>query len=328
MHRRQFGKTLAALLATSPGLTFATEADTLHEGPLRLVVGFPAGGATDVVARILAEGLMRHMPKQVVVVENRGGAGGQIAAQQLKKTPANGATIMLSIDHTQVIIPLTVPAAGYDGVADFTPLAGVAVFRNVLSVNASMPVASVQDLQTWLKAQPGAINYGIPAPNSVPQLIGQILGRHVGVSMNPVPYRGGAPMVQDLLAGHVPMGVGNMADALEHHRAGRLRILAMDGQTRSQHAADIPTFEELGIAGVAQTSWQAMFAPPGLPAALAARFEAAFQAVLEDAQVRERLGALSLEPTFAPAAQVRQWVTEGTRHWGALLRETGFKPQG
>jgi len=265
MDRRNFGKTLAALCLVPGGASLARTLTKLYDEPLRLIVGFPAGGATDVVARILAEGLMRHLPDQVVVVENRGGAGGQIAAQQLKKTPANGKTIMLSIDHTQVIIPLTVLGAGYDGAADFTPLAGVAVFRNVLSVNAATPVTSMQDLQAWLKAQPDAVNYGVPAANSVPQLIGQILGRHVGVALNPVPYRGGAPMVQDVLAGHIPVGVGNMADALEHHRSGRLRILAMDGQTRSPHAPDIPTFEELGIAGVEQTSWQAMFAPPGYP---------------------------------------------------------------
>jgi len=327
MHRRRFGQTLAALLTLPAGSASAAGAEKLYDGPLRLVVGFPPGGATDVVARILADGLTRHMPGQIVVVENRSGAGGRIAAQQLKGAPANGATIMLSIDHTQVIIPLTIPGAGYDAVRDFTPLAGVAMYRNVVTVNAATAAMSMPDLQRWLRAQSGPVNYGIPAPASVPQLIGQVIGKHVGVAMNPVPYRGGAPMVQDLLAGHIAIGFGSMADTLEHHRTGRLRILAVSGTTRSQHAPDIPTFAELGIDGIAQNPWLAFFAPPGLPAQTAAQFEAAFKAVLDDAHTRERLLGTSHEPVFAPAAELTQWVIDGTQHWGQLLRDTGFKPQ-
>lgn len=327
MHRRRFGQAVAAAVATPTLSAFSAPAQSLYNGTLKIVVGFPAGGATDVVARAIVDRLSRLMPQQVLVVENRGGAGGQIAAQLLKAAPADGATVMLSIDHTQVIIPLTIPSAGYNGVTDFTALAGVANYYNVIAVSTATGVTSMEELGRWLKAHPAEANYGVPAAGSVPQLMGQIVGKRFGVPMNSIPYKGGAPMVQDLLAGQVPIGFASMTDLIEHHRAGKLRILASSGQARSRNAPEIPTFKELGFTGLDQNPWIAFFGPRGLPPAYVERFDAAIKAVLAEPELQEKLAKIGNEVLFAPGTEVQKWVVDGTQHWGQVLRDAGFKPQ-
>jgi len=328
MHRRHFGGALAATLF-APALATLPQAARAkaYSGPIRVLVGFPPGGATDIVARAILERLGPAMRGQVFVVENRPGAGGQIAAQLLKAAPADGSTIMLSIDHTQVIVPLTMPSPGYDPVADFTPLAGVASYYNALAVSTATGVKSVGELAAWVKARPREANYGVPAPGSVPQFIGQIVGKAFSAPMNPVPYKGGAPMVQDLISGQVPIGIASMTELIEHHRAGKVRILASSGTTRSRIAPEIPTFRELGLQGIDKNPWLAFFGPRGLPADFVEPFEAAVKSVLAQPALQERLAKLGNEVTPASSKEVRQWVVDASRHWGQVIRESGFKPQ-
>jgi tripartite-type tricarboxylate transporter receptor subunit TctC len=322
MNRRDFTQALTATLLT-PGLAlpWAAHAQTRSGGPIRVLVGFPPGGATDVVARAMVEKLSKAMNGQLFIVDNKPGAGGQIAAQMLKAAPADGSTIMLSIDHTQVIIPLTIAAAGYNPVTDFTSLAGVASYYNVLAVSAATSVKSMAELGTWLKAHPADANYGIPAPGSVPQFIGVIVGKSLGVSMNSVPYKGGAPMVQDLLAGQIPIAVASMTELIEHHRAGKVRILASSGQVRSKSAPDVPTFLELGFSGIDKNPWLAFFGPKGLPAAYVESFDRAVKTALE------QLAKMGNEVTPAPGREVERWVAEASRDWGKVIRDSGFKAQ-
>lgn len=327
INRRHFGHAIAAAITVPALPALAATPNRLCSGPLKIVVGFPPGGATDLVARALSDRLMKLMPEQVVIVDNRSGAGGQIAAQMVKAAPADGTTVLLSIDHTQVIIPMTIPTAGYNGLDDFTPLSGVANYFNVIAASNATGVKSLDELGRWLKANPGNTNYGIPAVGSVPQFIGQILGKSYGVTMNAVPYKGGAPLVQDLLAGQVPIGLAAMNDLIEHHRAGRLRILASSGTTRSKNAPDIPTFQEQGIKGIEQNPWIAFFGPRGLPPAYVAHFDATIKALLAQPELQQKLAGMGNEVLFAPGAEVHNWVADGTRHWGQVMREAGFKPQ-
>lgn len=327
MTRRLFGQALATALFL-PVLTLPFNASAKpYTGTIRVLVGFPPGGATDVVARAILDKLGKAMGGQVFIVENRPGAGGQIAAQLLKAAPADGSTIMLSIDHTQVIIPLTIAAAGYNPVNDFTALAGVATYYNVLAVSASTGVKTMAEFGAWLKAHPKEANYGIPAPASVPQFIGHIIGKSFGVTMNSVPYKGGAPMVQDLLAGQVPIAIASMTELIEHHRAGKVRILASSGQMRSKIAPEIPTFQELGFSGIDKNPWLAFFGPRGLPADFVEQFDNAMKTVLAQPELQERLAKIGNEVTPAPAREVQQWVADATRHWGQVIRESGFQPQ-
>lgn len=327
MNRRHFSRAFAAV-SLVPALSLPRLASArLYNGPVKVLVGFPPGGATDVVARAILDRLGKALGGQVFVVENRPGAGGQIAAQLLKAAPADGSTIMLSIDHTQVIIPLTIAAAGYNPLTDFTALAGVASYYNVLAVSSATGVKTMAELGAWVKAHPNEANYGIPAAGSVPQFIGHIVGKSFGVTMNSVPYKGGAPMVQDLLAGQVPIAIASMTELIEHHRAGKVRILASSGQARSRIAPEIPTFKELGFEGIDKNPWLAFFGPKGLPPEFVAQFDAAMKDVLAQPELQERLAKMGNEVTPAPAREVQQWVADASRHWGQVIRDSGFKPQ-
>lgn len=327
MKRRHFGQAItAALLA--PTLSSPLFAATKpYSGPIRVLVGFPPGGATDVVARAIVDKLGKAMNGQVFVIDNKPGAGGQIAAQLLKAAPPDGSTIMLSIDHTQVIIPLTVAAAGYDPVNDFTALAGVAGYYNVLAVSAAIGVKSMAELGTWVKAHPNEANYGVPAAGSVPQFIGHIIGKSFGVTMNSVPYKGGAPMVQDLLAGQIPIGIASMTELIEYHRNGKVRILASSGQERSKTAPDIPTFHELGFSGIDKNPWLAFFGPKGMSPEFVESFDKAVKTVLAEPELQERLAKMGNEVDPAPGREVAQWVIDANRTWSKVIRESGFKPQ-
>lgn len=328
MQRRHFNQALAATLA-APALIAARDATAkpLYNGPIRMLVGFPPGGATDVVARALVDKLAKMGNEQTYIVDNKPGAGGQIAAQLLKAAPADGSTIMLSIDHTQVIIPLTIASAHYNAVSDFTALAGVASYYNALAVSASTGVKSLPELGAWLKADPTRANYGVPAVGSVPQFIGQIVGKSIGVPMNSVPYKGGAPMVQDLLAGQIPMAVASMTELIDYHRAGKVRILASSGAERSKSGPEVPTFRELGLAGIDKNPWLAFFGPKGLPTPFVEGFERAVKAALAQPDLQEWLAKMGNEVTPASATEVQQWVADATRHWGQVIRDSGFKPQ-
>lgn len=312
----------AAAAATAlPGLALGQSSSA----PIRVMVGFPPGGATDTVARLLVD-KMREALGQTVIIDNKAGAGGQIAAQALKAAAPDGQTLMLSIDHTQVIIPLTMNNAGYDAVRDFTPVAGVAQYFNALAVNSSIGVRTVADLAAWLKANPKQQNYGIPAPGSVPQFAGFILGKSMGVPLNAIPYKGGAPLIADLLGAQVPMGFASLTELIEHHRAGKLRVLATTGVVRSKTAPEIPTFQELGLKGLDKNPWIGMFGPPGMAPAVVNRINAAVRVALAEADIREKLAKLGNEAYASTPAELGQWVQEAHAHWSVVIRDSGFKP--
>ncbi len=323
-------RTLLRKLAVAPlALSLAALAPVHaadYEGPIKVLVGFPPGGATDVVARLLSDKL-KDLLKQPIVIENRGGAGGMIATQQLKAAPADGSTVMLTIDHSHVIVPLTFKAPGYDPVTDFTPIAGVASYFNALAVSSTIGVKSLQELGAWFKSHPGQANYGVPAAGSVPQFAGLIVGKSLGANVVPVPYRGGAPLVLDLLSGQVPVGIGSLTEYIEHHRAGKMRVLAVSGATRSKAAPDIPTFKELGLDGIDKNPWLAFFGPKGMPQAFVDRFSQAVATVLRDKDVLAKFEAMGNEASYAAPAQLQEWVTSATAHWGPVIRESGYALQ-
>jgi tripartite-type tricarboxylate transporter receptor subunit TctC len=297
-----------------------------YRGPVKIVVGFPPGGATDVVARLLADKL-KDLLGQPILVENKPGAGGMIATQQLKSSPADGSSLMLTIDHSHVIVPLTFKNPGYDPIKDFTPVAGVATYFNALAVAGSLKVSSMPEYAAWLKANPTQTNFGIPAVGSVPQFAGLAVGKAIGVGMVPVPYKGGAPLVQDVLAGQVPAGIGSLTEYIEHHRAGKLRVLAVSGTQRSKIAPEIPTFQELGLKGIDKNPWLAFVGPAGMPAAFVDRFATAVEQALKMPDVAERLTKIGNEPTFVRGAQLAEWISSATAHWGPVIRESGYELQ-
>jgi tripartite-type tricarboxylate transporter receptor subunit TctC len=297
------------------------------DGPvLRILVGFPPGGATDVVARVLADKLQASL-KQPVIVDNKPGAGGMIATQQLKAAVPDGTTVMLTIDHSHVIVPLTFKNPGYNPLTDFTPLAGVASYYNVMVLSSTIGVKTAPEFGSWLKAHPSQANYGIPAAGSVPQFAGILVGKALGTPMVAVPYKGGAPLVADLLGGQVPAGFLSLTESIEHYRAGKMQIIAVSGTTRAKAAPEIPTFQELGINGIDQNPWLAFFGPKGMKPEFVAKFSAAVQQALSDPEVVEKLSKLGNVPTYAAPAQLQEWVVQATNHWGPVIKESGYELQ-
>lgn len=298
-----------------------------YTGPVKVLVGFPPGGATDVVARILADKLKDTL-NQPVLVDNKGGAGGMIATQQLKTSPANGSTVMLTIDHSHVIVPLTFKAPGYDPVKDFTPLAGVATYFNALAVSSTLNVKTVAEFGNWLKANPSKANFGVPASGSVPQFAALVVGKALGVS-NPVvvPYRGGAPLVQDLLAGQIPAAVGSLTEFVEYHRSGKFNVLAISGSVRSKVAPEIPTFQELGLKGLDKNPWLAFVGPKDMPKEFVDRFTRAVAVALQNPEVVDRLAKLGNEVSYATPDQLHEWIASATAHWSPVIKESGYELQ-
>lgn len=327
LRRRALSATLTALLGATltGGALPALAAD--YTGPVKVLVGFPAGGATDVVARVLADKL-KDVLNQPVLVDNKGGAGGMIATQQLKASPKDGSTIMLTIDHSHVIVPLTFKAPGYDPAKDFTPLAGVASYFNALAVSGTLNAKTLPEFGNWLKANPTKANFGVPASGSVPQFASLVVGKALGVA-NPVvvPYRGGAPLVQDLLAGQVTSGVGSLTEYLEHHRAGKFHVLAISGTTRAKVAPEIPTFQELGIKGMDKNPWLAFVGPKDMPREFVDRFTRAVATVLKNPEVVDRLAKLGNEITYATPEQLQDWINSATAHWAPVIKESGYELQ-
>lgn len=322
--------TLCLLAAACAGAVLpgpAAAQSGASDAPIRVIVGFPPGGATDVVARVLADKL-KDILKQPVIVDNRGGAGGQIATQQLKAAPADGSIVMLTIDHSHVIIPLTFKAPGYDPVKDFTPLAGVATYFNALGVSSKINVKNLPEFGAWLKANPDKANFGVPAAGSVPQFASLVVGKALGVG-NPVavPYRGGAPLVQDLLAGQIPAGVGSLTDFIEHHRAGKINVLAISGTARAKVAPEIPTFQELGLKGLDKNPWLAFVGPKGLSKEFVERFSRAVSVALKNPEVIEQLGKLGNEVSYATPEQLQEWIASATAHWGPVIKDSGYQLQ-
>ena len=297
-----------------------------YAGTVRILVGFPPGGATDVVARIIGEKL-RVIMNQPVIVENKPGAGGMIATQQLKAASPDGSTIMLTIDHSHVIIPLTFKSPGYDPLRDFTALAGVASYYNVMALSSTIPAKTPAEFGAWLKANPGKANYGIPAVGSVPQFAGLLVGQSLGTPMVAIPYKGGAPLVQDLLGGQVPAAFLSLTESIEHHRSGKMHLMAVSGTSRAKSAPDIPTFQELGIKGVDKNPWLAFFGPKGMQTEFMDRFGRAVSTALADPEVVEKLSKLGNVATYANSTQLQEWVSSASLHWGPVIKASGFELQ-
>ncbi len=310
---------LYLILAAGPGFAVA-QADARL---MRVLVGFPTGGATDIVARVLNE-KMRELLGRPIIIENRPGNGGQVAAIHLKNAAPDGTTVMLTIDHTHVTIPLTFREPGYDPLKDFTPIAGVGQYYNAMAASSKTGIRSLRDLAAWLKANPGQHNFGIPASGSIPQFAGLIVGTALKVELLPIPYKGGAPLVQDLIGGHIPVGFGSLTDLIEHHRSGQLRVLAVSGTQRARAAPEIPTFRELGLKGIDRNGWLAFFGPAGMPHTLVTNINAAVRIAMETPEARERFGTLGIEPSPTQPEELRVWVEDALKHWGPLIRDSGY----
>lgn len=307
-----------ALLALAASAAFAQDGKTV-----RLVVPFPAGGATDAIARMIAPKLAQEFG-QSVIVENRTGASGQIGTAYVKSAAPDGLTYLFTTDHTIATLPVLVDRAGYDPLKDFTAVGQVARFQLALSASIAGGAANLSGLKDVLRANPGRASFGVPVVGGYPSTVGVALQKHIGVPMTAVPYRGSGPVVNDVVGGQVTVGVTGLADVLPMVQGGRARILAVTGMKRSSMVPEVPTFEELGVHGLSSDSWYAFFAPAGLPAGSAERFNLALAKALADKGIKQRIAELSIELAPTSLKDADDVLKSTARYWLEASKQPDF----
>jgi len=316
-------------LALSAGFATAAGSALAQEGTIRLLVGFPAGGSSDAVARHLALGMQQELGRNVVV-DNRPGAGGQIAAQALKAAKPDGLTIFMSNSHTVSMIPLTMLNPGYDTAKDFAPVGMVGISPDVFAISPTatgLTAGGLKEFAAWAKANPGKGNVGVPAPASAPDFAVGIVGKALGTDLVSVPYKGDGPVALDLVSGQLPAGIGSIGVMLQHARAGKVRILAVNGTQRLAVMPDVPTYAEQGVKGYEDVIFAAMFAPAGTPANLIQAYNAAITKVVKSPDFVEKVSALGIVPMSSTPAELAARVQATTQGWTVMVKNAGYKPQ-
>lgn len=311
---------LVALAAASPGLS----AQTLAGGPLRIVVGFAPGGASDKVARIVGDKLSPKLGVPVVV-DNKPGAGGRLAAQQARNTPAGQNVLMLANPAVMVVAPLVFKDNGYDPDKDFVPVSHVNDYEFALSVSTAVPVKELPHLLAWMRANPEKSNFGVPATGSLPHFFALMTAEKAGVQGQVVGYRGSAPLLNDLIGGQIPIAFDTFDVALPQHQAGKLRILAISSTKRSPFAPDIPTFKEAGL-DLAATGWNTFYAPASMPAAKVALLSKAIYEVMKDPATVKAFHDSAMTPVASTQAQTVAMLKAFREQWTPVVRKSGYQP--
>ena len=316
MNRRLFTVAAAATLAAP---AFA------QDRTLKILVGFPPGGSVDVIARLLADKL-RVSLAQNVIVDNKPGAGGRVALNEVKRAAPDGQTLVLSPSGALVIQPWLFSNLGYDPVKDFTAISRVTTFDFAVTAGPGAPAGDLKAVLAWMKANPAKANYATSGAGTVPHFAGQMLAQASGVPLTHVAYRGGAPAAQDLIGGQVPLMVDTASETLEHHKAGKVRILAVTGESRSRALPDVPTLKEAGI-NVAADAFFGLYGPAGMPTDVTARIDRAVADALKAPDVQDKIYGFGLVPSHASSAELTATQAAHLKKWEAPIKASGFKAE-
>jgi tripartite-type tricarboxylate transporter receptor subunit TctC len=315
IQRRTFAVAAASMLGTRP-------AWAQDKPPIRILVGFPPGGSADIVARLLAD-KMRVTLGQNVLVDNKPGAAGRVALGEVKRAAPDGQVLVLAPSGALVILPWLYKNLGYDPAKDFTPVARASTFDFAVTAGPAAPAGDLKTILAWMKENPGKANYATSGAGTVPHFTGVLLSQASGVPMTHVAYKGGAPAMNDLLGGQVPLMVDTASETIEHHRAGKLRIVAMTGDARSKALPDVPTLKETGIA-VSADAFFGLYGPAGMAPELTARISRATADALRQPDVAERIFTLGLVPAYGSGDELAATQAAHLKRWEAPIKASGF----
>jgi tripartite-type tricarboxylate transporter receptor subunit TctC len=320
--RRQFNLAAAAAVVAPAG-----GAQSYPAKPVRLIIPFPPGGATDILGRVLAQTL-GDLHGQQVVVENRPGAGGAIGSELAAKAPPDGYTILLATVSTHSVGPALNPKMPYDAFRDFAPIAQVANAPSVLVVGAGFPRGGALDLIKELKARPGKYNFGSSGIGTYPHLSAEMFKwRAGGLYVVHIPYRGTGLVVTDLIAGQITFLMDSIVSAQTHIKDGRVRALAVTGSQRSGSLPDVPTFAELGVPGMAFSNWFGFFAPAGTPPEVVQRLNLALNALMRAPDMADRLRQLGADPVTGTPEAFAKVVRDEHDSWKAVIQRAGIQAE-
>ena len=314
---------IAVAAMVTVGVTPAV-AQEKFDRPVRILVGFAAGGTADILARVVADKLKDSLGVPVIV-DNRPGAIGRIAAEAVKNAAPDGTTIMVMPIGPMAVVPHVYADITYDPIKDFTPLAIGATFQFAIAAGPESGAKNWSEFVAWVRANPSKAAYATSGAGSLPHFFGVLLSREIGVPMVHVPYKGSAAYVNDLLAGQVPAAVDAIADLTELHRAGRVRILASSGATRSTVLPDVPTFTEVGL-GVQAYGWFGFFAPAKTPKPIVDALNRGINKALQSPDVVQKLSGIGMDPATGTPEEFAKIVAADYARWGPIVKASGFKP--
>ncbi|MBN9474885.1 MAG: LacI family transcriptional regulator [Bordetella sp. SCN 67-23] len=314
-----------AVLASAAGLALPAlaHAQNFPTQPVRIVVPFPPGGTTDILARQLAAELQKNW-SQPVVVENRAGASGTIFSEQLAAMQPDGYTLMLTATH-HVINPGLYKNLRYNTRTDFTPIAQVAAVPNVLVVNHAFPARTVQELIAYARQHPGKVDFGSAGTGGANHLSGELFKSMTGIQMTHIPYKGAAPALNDLLGGQIPVMFDSVPGVIQHIKSGRLRALGVTSLKRSPALPDVPTLDEAGVKGFEATAWFGLYGPGRMSPELASRLSADVRKALSSPTVRKEFAAQGAEPGTMTQPEFAAFVDAELSKWSKVITDANIK---
>jgi tripartite-type tricarboxylate transporter receptor subunit TctC len=325
--RRPLGLLASAALVASGMLpAIPAMAQSYPEKPVRVIVPFPAGGAADIVARQVIQGLSANFGTQFIV-DNRAGAGGAIGAETVARAAPDGQTLLFASSSALSINPHLGARTSYDVLRDFTSIVLVGYAPNVLVIHPSVPAKSVKDLIAVAKAKPGTLNFASNGAGTLSHLTGELFMQRAGIKMVHIPYKGAAPAVIDTMAGNVSLLFAAYPSISAQARAGRLRALAVTSAKRVEIAPDLPTVAEAALPGFESSQWWGLFGPAGLQAPIVNRLNTEANKVLKTAEVRKRLAADGADPAGGTPQQLATYHRADYEKWGKVVKAAGIKPE-
>ncbi|MEI7568473.1 MAG: tripartite tricarboxylate transporter substrate-binding protein [Alcaligenaceae bacterium] len=315
-------KKTIALVMTVFGLLFGISSTHAQEfkAPIKFVVPFVPGGATDVLARMIAPKVSAELG-QPIIIENKAGASGQIGTQLVKNSPADGTVFLVNTDSSLTILPYIVADVPYSPARDFMMVGKIATLPWALSVPAANNIKNIAQFIDYIKQDPKRANYAVPTTGGVPEMIGEVIGKKAGVDMTILPYAGGAAIITSVLGAQISSGVTGTPEAFTMEKTGKAVVIGVSGTKRAAYLPNVPTFEESGLPGLTADSWFAVYAPKALPRPMAERFNVAMNNALKDPDTQKKIADMAIEVTTTNFAEAEKFYAEAITFWASVYKD-------